>query len=163
MKKIFNNITLLFLLIIVGNLYSQSSQDFTKSILGSWIGNGTLFKQQANFNMKWENDLNDQFIKLSFKNSFEDQSGVERVMKASAYYSIQQNVGQWFDTRGMILPLKLEISENSMVVFWGNELTERGKTIYTIIDNEHLTVQDFVFNDISYLQFGEATYERLKE
>jgi len=163
MKNSINNFVLLFLLFIVGSVQAQSSQNFTKTILGIWNGNGTLFEQKATFNMKWENDLNAKFIKLSFENRFMDKSGVERVMKASAYYNLKQNLGYWFDTRGMMLPLKLEIIEQSMIVLWGNELTEKGKTIYTIIDKEHLSVQDFVFKDNSYLLFGEATYERLKE
>jgi len=163
MKNHFNKIVLLFLLSIVGSLQAQSNQDFANTILGNWIGNGALFKQKATFNMTWKNDLNDKFIKLSFENKFYDNSGVERVIKASAYYNLKQNKGYWFDTRGMMLPLELEISEQSMVVLWGNELTEKGKTIYSIIDKEHLKVQDFVFKDNSYLLFGEATYERLKD
>ena len=163
MKNNFKKIVLLFLLSIVGSLQAQSNQDFANTILGNWIGNGTLFQQKATFNMTWKNDLNDKFIKLSFENKFYDNSGVERVMKASAYYNLKQNKGYWFDTRGMMLPLELEISEQSMVVLWGNELTEKGKTIYSIIDKKHLKVQDFVFKDNSYLLFGEATYERLKD
>jgi|GEM_PF-1479977 len=163
MKNTFDKIVLLITLLIVGNVQAQSSQNFTNTILGSWQGNGTLFEQKATFNMKWENALNAKFIKLSFENSFKDNSGVERGMKASAYYNLKQNIGYWFDSRGTMLPLKLEINEQSMVVLWGNELTETGKTIYTIIDKEHLWVQDFVYKDDSYLLFGEATYERIKE
>ena len=163
MKNTFKKIALLFVLLIVGGTQAQPSQDFTKTILGVWNGNGSLFGQEATFNMKWENELNDKFIKLSFENRFSDKSGVERVMKASAYYNLKENRGYWFDTRGMMLPLKLEIKEYSMTVIWGNETTETGKTIYSIVDEEHLSVQDFVFKDNSYLLFGEATYERLKK
>ncbi len=163
MKKTFKKIALLFFLFVIGSTQAQSSPDFTENILGVWNGNGTLFGQKATFSMKWENELNDKFIKLSFENRFNDKSGVERVMKANAYYNLKENRGYWFDTRGMMLPLKLEVKEDSMTVFWGNETTETGKTIYSIIDNEHVHVQDFVFRDGSYVPFGEATYERLKK
>ena len=113
--------------------------------------------------MKWENALNDKFIKLNFKNSFKDRSGAERVMKASAYYNFKQKKGYWFDTRGMMLPLKLEINENSMIVLWGDKLTEQGKTIYSINENRQLNVQDFVFKDDSYFLFGEATYKKVNK
>lgn len=163
MKDSIKKATTLFLLFAVVTIQSQTSHNFTKSILGTWIGNGTLFEQNATFNMKWESELNNKFVRLSFENKFMDQSGTSRVLKASAYYNFNQNLGYWFDTRGMILPLKLEIKEHSMMVLWGDELTEKGKTIYTIINKDHLSVQDFVFKDNTYLLFGEASYERSKE
>ena len=163
MKNTFNKIALLFLMFIAGLMHAQSSQNFTNTILGTWDGNGTLFNQKASFKMKWENDLNDKFIKLTFENSFKDGSGTERIMKASAYYNFEKNKGYWFDTRGMMLPLKLEINDSSMIVLWGDEFSEKGKTVYSINDKKQLNVQDFFFRDNSYFLFGEATYKRIKK
>jgi hypothetical protein len=162
MKKIFNKITILIILLIVGHAQAQPSKDFTNNVLGAWVGTGTLFQQKASFGMKWENVLNSKFIKLSFENRFVDQSGVERIMKANAYYNVKQNKGYWFDTRGVMLPLKLDIKEDSMTVFWGDEFTETGKTLYTIVNNE-LSVQDYVFKNNSYFHFGKAIYKKEKE
>ena len=163
MKYTFNKIVLLFLLFIIGIVEAQSTQNFTNTILGKWNGNGTLFEEKATFIMKWENELNGKFIKLTFENSFKDKSGVETVMKANAYYNLKQHTGYWFDTRGLMLPLKLEINDDSMVVLWGNKFTEKGKTIYSINNNEQLSVQDYFFKDNSYILFGEANYKRLKK
>jgi len=113
--------------------------------------------------MKWENELNAKFIKLTFENRFTDKSSMERVMNAYAHYFLGQNKGYWFDSRGIILPLSLDINENSMTVLWGNESSEKGKTIYSIADEKNLIVQDFVFKDDSYEPFGEAKYKRLEE
>jgi len=162
MKNTINEIILCFLLFFVASIQAQSSQGFSEKILGSWYGTGTLFGQTATFTMNWENELNAKFVKLTFENRFTDKSGVERVMNADAYYHLRQSKGHWFDSRGIMLPLSLDITENSMTVLWGNESSEKGKTIYSITDKEHLSVQDFVFKDGSYHPFGIADYRRLK-
>lgn len=163
MKNSFYSLVLFFLLFIVLSAQAQSRQGFADAVLGVWEGGGTLFKQMATFNMEWETKLNDKFIKLTFKNSFKAASGVETTMSANAYYHLEQRKGHWFDSRGMMLPLKLDINGQTMTVLWGDESTERGKTIYSVIDKEHINVQDFVFRDNLYLLFGEANYKRVKK
>jgi len=163
MKITINKIILFFILFNVGSTFAQSTKGFSEIIIGSWNGTGTLFGQKATFSMKWENELNAKFIKLTFENRFKDKSGMERVMKANAYYHMAQNKGHWFDSRGVMLPLILEVTEHSMTVLWGNENSEKGKTIYSITDEKNLIVQDSVFKDNAYQPFGEAKYRRLKE
>lgn len=150
-------------LLIAGSMKAQSSESFAKGIIGTWHGTGTLFKQQASFQMTWENSLNSKFIKLTFKNSFEAKPSVERVMDAHAYYQLDQNSGYWFDSRGMMLPLKLEVDQNTLTVLWGDTSSERGKTIYAIDDSDRLSVQDFVLKDDTYVLFGEANYLRVEK
>ena len=142
---------------------AQAVDGFTKAIIGEWQGNGTLFNREASFQMKWENALNSKFIKLTFTNSFKDKSGVEREMNAEAYYHLAQNAGYWFDSRGIMLPLKLEISENAMTVLWGDASSESGKTTYAIDDSNRVLVQDFVLKERTYVLFGEASYQRSEE
>jgi hypothetical protein len=55
---------------------------------------------------------------------------------------------------------KLEVTENSMTVFWGAESTEKGKTIYTFMD-KGINVKDFIFRNDRYLPFGNANYVKL--
>ena len=147
---------------IVSSVQAQTSQDFSKSILGTWNGEGSLFGQEASFKMKWKKDLNEQFIKLTFQNSFKDQSGTQRVLKATAYYNFEKRIGQWFDTRGVILPLTFDLDQNVMTVMWGDEKTEQGKTIYSLMNKGEMRVQDFVLKDDLYKAFGEANYERIE-
>ncbi len=150
-------------LIFFGTINAQSTTSFSDLIIGNWVGNGTLFGQKATFKMLWEYELNDKFIKLIFENSFEDGSGIERVMRANAYYDFKQNKGFWFDSRGLMLPISMIIEDHAMTVLWGDDTTEKGKTIYSIIDNEHIKVEDFVFKDNKYLPFGEAEYVKLEK
>ncbi|TAI48826.1 hypothetical protein [Flagellimonas allohymeniacidonis] len=161
MKKIFYLALLFCSIILVGNIHAQTQGVFSETLLGGWNGTGTLFNQKASFKMQWENELNSKFMVLNFENRFNDKSGVERVMNAKAYYNLEQNKGVWFDSRGMILPLVLEINNDSMTVLWGDQETEKGKTIYSLVDDEHMSVEDFVFKDNSYMLFGRALY--LKE
>lgn len=151
------------LLLVVSKMEAQAVDGFAKAIIGEWQGNGTLFNQEASFQMKWENTLNSKFIKLTFTNSFKDKSGAEREMNAEAYYHLTQNAGYWFDSRGTMLPLKLEISENAMTVLWGDASSENGKTIYTIDNTNHVNVKDFVLKDDTYALFGEASYRSSEE
>ncbi len=158
--KIVSLIAILFLTLLTGGGYSQSSPNFSELIIGSWSGKGQLFGQEAMFSMKWEDALESKFVRLIFSNKFKDQSGVERIMNAEAFYDMKEGKGYWFDSRGIMLPLKLEFDENSMTVFWGDEHTERGKTVYTHLEDDQVGVKDFVFKDGKYLPFGSAEYRR---
>ena len=160
MKNIVKRVVLLGSLILMGSIHAQSHGSFSETILGTWKGTGTLFNKEASFSMKWENELNSKFMALSFENKFTDDSGVERIMNAKAFYNLKQNKGVWFDSRGMMLPSDLQVSDESMTVLWGDEKSERGKTIYSLIDAQHLSVEDFVFKEDSYLPFGKANYIR---
>ncbi len=152
-----------FLISISVSGIAQSSSSFSQGAIGNWEGSGTLFNFQASFKMQWNQVLNDKFMRLVFENKFTDPSGNERIMNAHAYYDLESKKGQWFDSRGLILPLKLEIEDNMMTVFWGDESTERGKTVYSVIDGNKINVKDFVFQKDVYQAFGEAQYEKLEE
>lgn len=109
--------------------------------------------------MKWESTLGGQFLSLEFINRFKDSSGMERTMEARAYYNLRTNRGYWFDSRGQTLPLLFEIGDTAMTVFWGEEATEKGKTIYTLHPSG-VQVEDFVYREEAYVSFGKAEYLR---
>lgn len=152
-------IILLFLLAVTG-IHAQEDTTFKEGIMGPWEGKGTLFGTDATFKMHWETALNDKFLRLSFQNAFVDKSGTQRVMKANAYYNLGKKEGYWFDSRGLMLPLTLEPDVQSLIVLWGDESSERGKTIYTLLDKERLSVEDYVFKDNAYVPFGKALYQK---
>lgn len=142
-------------------LSNVNETQFSQNILGKWEGKGTLMRNEAAFSMHWENTLNNKFLKLNFKNQFKDQNGVLRELQSEAYYKFSTKSGYWFDSRGIILPLKLELKDNSLTVFWGDQKTERGKTTYTLTIDQ-CDVEDFVLRDNQYLSFGKAVYKRIK-
>ena len=154
-------LTLFFAISAIAS-FAQSSQSFSEFIIGIWVGQGTLFGQEAAFTMEWEHTLQTKFLRLAFVNSFKDQSGIERRMNAEAFYNLHENKGYWFDSRGTMLPLKLELTEQSMTVLWGDEKTEQGKTVYTTLDKDQVKVEDFVLKEGAYVPFGKARYEKSK-
>ncbi len=139
-----------------------AQKTFADRALGSWEGTGTLFSQDAQFKMKWEKTLNDKFLKLTFQNRFKVQNGQERVMDAQGYYNTATGKGQWFDSRGQTLPLLLEIDKKTLKVFWGDDDTEQGKTVYMIIGKK-MAVEDYVMKDGMLHPFGKAEYIRLED
>ncbi|MDJ0645452.1 MAG: hypothetical protein QNJ57_05640 [Flavobacteriaceae bacterium] len=163
MKNTIAKLILSLFMVVTGTKQAQQSQSFSEKLLGSYKGTGTLFGQKATFTMTWEKALNDRFMRLAFENRYHDTSGTERILKATAYYDFRQNKGYWFDSRGTMLPLRLEVVENSMTILWGDETTEKGKTIYLIEDKTQLNVQDFVYRDTAYVPFGKASYNRIEK
>tara|TARA_R110002073_G_scaffold108336_1_gene243296 strand:+ start:2716 stop:3258 length:543 start_codon:yes stop_codon:yes gene_type:complete len=142
-------------------LSTTNKTQFIQNIIGKWEGKGTLMRNKAVFSMHWENTLNNTFLKLNFKNQFKDQNGILRELQSEAYYQFSTKTGYWFDSRGMILPLKLKFEDNSLTVFWGDIKTERGKTTYTL-NLDQCDVEDFVMRNNQYFSFGKAIYKRTK-
>lgn len=113
--------------------------------------------------MVWERDLGNTFYKLSFENEFLDNTGKKTQLQAIAYYKpINQNrfTGFWFDSRGMILPLQATFNNGSLETTWGNEQTEKGKTVYTFNNDGTATVKDYILKSGLSMQFGDAKYKK---
>ena len=68
--------------------------------------------------------------------------------------------GHWFDSRGQMLPLALEMDKKTLKVLWGDENTEQGKTIYMIVGKK-MAVEDYVMKNGEYSAFGKAEYKRM--
>ncbi|WP_422104058.1 hypothetical protein [Winogradskyella sp.] len=127
----------------------------------NWEGTGTLMGKKATFKMNWQNVLNDQFIKLEFQNEHQSENNEAIVFKATAFYNIINDTivtGHWFDNRGISLPLKGQVNDDTLTIFWGNSDTETGKTIYKYINDSSLHVEDYILSNATYHKFGNATY-----
>lgn len=112
--------------------------------------------------MVWERDLGNAFYKLSFENEFLDTTGKKVQLQAVAYYKPMdknQFIGFWFDSRGMILPLQATFNNGSLETTWGNEQTEKGKTVYTLNNDGTATVKDYILKSGLSMQFGDAKYK----
>lgn len=163
-------IAIIVLVIISLGLNAQSSnQDekqkeysiITALIEKNWNGSGILMGKEATFTMDWQRVLSNKFIKLEFQNKRKLEDDKDIVFRATAFYKIMNDtmvVGNWFDNRGVTFPLNGYIIENEMTIFWGNDETERGKTIYSYTTNNVITVEDFIMNNGKYIKFGNATY-----
>lgn len=149
----------ILLLLFINTATAQQSAD---NLIGTWTGSGKLFGQDATFSMKWEKALGGKFIRLNFQNNF-TQNGRKSTMDAEAMYkplSDSSFEGTWFDSRGVVFPLKANFSNNTLTTEWGNEATEKGKTVYLIKSNSEIEVTDFVLRNGQLQQFGKTLYKK---
>ncbi len=168
MKK---HLATLFLIITTLSLNAQSEHQNNRQeelaiiaalVNNNWSGTGTLMGKEAKFTMNWQKVLNSQFVKLEFQNEQKSGDNQSVVFKATAFYKIVNGevVGHWFDNRGVTFPLKGSVNESELVILWGDDQTEKGKTVYHYVKNTNeITVEDFVLNDGQYFKFGNATYK----
>ena len=132
-------------------------------LLGRWEGHGKLFGVDATFSMTWESVLEEKFVRLTFQNKMHSGDGAERIFKAQAFYrsiGAGQIEGTWFDSRGIVQPLRGNADDTTLTINWGTPETEEGRTIYRLKEGR-IEVEDFVLKGDKWQQFGSATYERL--
>ena len=132
--------------------------------MGEWEGQGKLFGRDATFSMKWESVLGQQFVRLTFQNRMESEDGAARVLEAQALYKPtgpSAFEGTWFDSRGVVQPLRGSVEAEALTVLWGTPETEEGRTIYRLLDENRIEVEDFVLRDGEWSQFGSASYGRV--
>lgn len=154
---LFNIVILSFL--IFGKVHSQNLSD---KFEGSWEGKGTLMGAETSFKMNWDKVLNDQFMKLTFTSH--RVSGEEAILfHATAMYKLDEEhwAGTWFDSRGISFGVDGTESKNTLTVEWGSPDIEQGRTVYSITDENEITVTDYVNRNGSYSKFGEAVYQRV--
>ena len=121
---------------------------------GSWKGVGTLMGSETEFEMTWKWVLGDQFLKLEFDNGR---------ISSNAYYQPQSDSlfeGTWFDSRGITFPVKGTLKDSTFTVLWGSLETEQGKTVYMLVSNTEMRVEDYFLRDEKYVKFGEAKYQK---
>ncbi len=68
--------------------------------------------------------------------------------------------GTWFDSRGMVLPLDASANDSSLITLWGSPETEQGRTVYKVVSQDRIDVEDYVLKEGEWNQFGEAVYRR---
>lgn len=142
----------------------QSDTSFVDRLIGAWHGEGKLFGADAVFSMTWERVLGGQFIRLTFENKLQRPNEAARVLQAQAFYKsagVDRLEGTWFDSRGMVLPLEGSVAPASLTTLWGTPATEQGRTVYRVVDEERVEVEDYVLKEGQWHEFGRATYRRV--
>ncbi|MGK7397317.1 MAG: VOC family protein [Candidatus Cyclobacteriaceae bacterium M3_2C_046] len=155
---------LLVILVLCGSFTNIIAQNLIiEKMVGTWEGKGNLQGTEASFQMSWEKALDGKFVRLSFVSKRKIDSTRNVLFKASAMYKPQGEnwIGTWYDSRGMVLPLLAKITGLELVVVWGEEQSEKGRTIYRIISPNEMEVTDFVLVKDEYKKFAEAKYKKL--
>jgi len=149
---------------IYGFVIAQESS--IKGLFGNWTGQGQLFENNAEFKMEWKSSLDGKFLELEFENGLVNDGKYQKILSAKAIYWFTDEThlkGQWYDTRGYILPLEATFENNTLTTFWGDDKTEKGKTVYQFDEaSQTISVKDFVLSGTDYRPFGEAKYSKVQ-
>ena len=140
---------------------------FLHQLEGEWKGAGEVSGMAADMRMRWEKALDGTFHRLAMENLMTGQDGKTWHFKAEAFYRVLKDgsiAGQWFDSRGLNLPLVGRAGEDggSLVIDWGNEASaERGRSTYRMEDGDTLEVTDEVYGkDGAPTVFGRTRLTR---
>jgi len=106
----------------------SAASAFRARLAGNWQGTGEVNQMAADMRMT-------------------GAEGKAWHFKAQSYYRIEQDgtiTGNWFESRGITLPLAGGVEQDSMTIQWGTEAIERGRSRYRL-SAEGLEVTDEVF------------------
>ncbi len=135
-------------------------------LIGDWQGNGTVTGRASAVTMTWSTDLEGTFVHLRFRNAMAPGAGrPAEAFEGRGYYRVTgtggTGVGTWIDSRGVILPLSVAVTPDSLTTEWGQESTERGRTVYRLSAADTVEILDFVRGpDGQFREFGRTTLTR---
>ncbi|HJR72437.1 MAG TPA: hypothetical protein VJ806_02210 [Luteimonas sp.] len=121
--------------------------DIWESLAGRWTGSGEVSGMAAKVELEFRDALGRRGRHLSFSNDMRGADGKVWPFRAEAFYLCEKSgacSGHWYDTRGMTLPLKTSSQKDRLMVEWGDESTERGRTTYRIDPDGKLRITDEV-------------------
>jgi hypothetical protein len=141
---------------------SDLRADAWDKLYGQWVGNGEVNGMPAQVVFQFFNTLDGRGRQLRFENIMTARDGTESYFRADAYYTCDDGArtcrGHWYDSRGVVLPLTVATRDDRLIVDWGDERTERGRTTYLVTPDCGLKVTDEVLaKDGTWKVFGRTT------
>ena len=138
--------------------------DIWDSLAGRWTGDGEVSGMAAQIELEFRGALDGRGHHLSFFNRMRGADGKIWPFRAEAFYLCGEGgacEGHWYDTRGMTLPVKTSGGDDRLVVEWGDDRSERGRTTYRIDPKGKLLITDEVRGkDGVWKVFGNTTATR---
>jgi hypothetical protein len=139
------------------------AEDVWETLVGHWRGNGEVSGMRAEIALSFRDAFGGRGHHLDFRNRMRGKNDQEWVFSAEALYRCDpQGVcdGHWYDSRGIVLPLRATTGADRLVVEWGDAATERGRTTY-VVDGETLRITDEVLGkDGAWKTFGDTSAKR---
>jgi hypothetical protein len=140
--------------------------DLWQRLHGPWRGEGEVSGMTAEVRLRFRDAIAGRGHHLDFHNRMRGKDGKEWVFVAEALYQCDAAGacrGHWYDSRGMILPVKTASQPDRLVVEWGEAVTERGRTTYHL-DGDTLRITDEVLGkDGVWKVFGTTASMRATE
>jgi histidine triad (HIT) family protein len=117
---------------------------FEKRILGYWVSKTPT----AEASMKWEPDLQNKFIMLSYKLESHPVAAPAEVFEGKAFYKNAGKPGvftaQWMDSNGDVFPVKGQYNGQEFNTLWGGTgATQLGKSVYRFVDDTTIELTDW--------------------
>jgi len=143
---------------------TPAASAFLERLAGEWKGAGEVSGMAADMRMRWEKALDGKFHRLSMDNLMAGQDGKTWHFKAEAFYRLLKDGsidGQWFDSRGLNLPLVGRADGDAMTIDWGNEgSAERGRSTYRLAADALEVIDEVYGKDGTLTVFGRTRLSR---
>ena len=154
------------MMLAVGMVEAARGASVWESLAGRWQGTGQVSGMDATLALTFAPALEGSAHRLSFSNRMRAADGREWPFAAEAVYLCHDAPpcrGHWYDTRGMILPLRATPQSDALAVEWGDAATERGRITYRLeADTLHIT-DEVLGKDGQWKVFGRSRLQRSGE
>jgi hypothetical protein len=142
-------------------------------LAGRWAGSGTILGQPSRVELAVERVLAGRFTRLTWVSHIGEGPKAQR-FEGHAYYrraDAEVNEGTWFDSGGMVRPLRAARASrgvvgsvgttDAVVALWGTPDTEQGETTYRRVSTDALEIVDRVLGkNGEWREFGRTTLTR---
>lgn len=157
-------ITLLFAISLAAGADEARTRGFFAALAGDWQGTGETLGMTSTQRARWEPALGAAFFRFVFDNRMTAADGKETRFRAEAFYRVGRDgavTGTWLDSRGVTQPLAGGQDETgALVILWGTEETERGRSTYRLVDDALEITDEVVGEDGNWRVFGQTRLTR---
>jgi len=116
---------------------------FEKRMLGVWMAQ----IRNATVTLKWEPDLQNKFIALSYRQELRHEGAAPDIFDGKAFFKLTNTPGHysanWMDSTGDAFPLEARYDGRELTVQWRNTARLEGKTVYRFLDQQTIELTDF--------------------
>ena len=131
-------------------------------LIGSWTGGGTHSGGRSEARLEVRPVLGGKFVELTYR--LEVRTPRPFTFEGRAFYRSMEGgawKADWFDSRGLVLPVSASVEGSALTADWGTIGTERGRTVYRMLADGRLEIVDTVLGpDGTRREFARQTLSR---
>lgn len=135
-------------------------------LAGVWQGSGETNGMPARLRLQWEPVLDGAFTRLTLSNRMTAADTTEWHFQAQAFYRVGPDgaiAGNWFDSRGVSLPLSGIAEPGLLTIHWGSETSaERGRSRYRITNGQVEITDEVQTAEGEWRVFGRSRLARME-
>ena len=133
-------------------------------LVGSWKGGGTHSGRPSEASLDARPAIGGKFLELRYR--VEIRPPRPFTFEGRAFYRPGEGggwKGDWFDSRGIVMPITAAATGTTLTSDWGNAQTERGRTLYRLLADGRLEITDTVVGrDGTSREFARQTLKRTR-